>query len=56
MARWTGATAPAGKASMLELMKKRESFGLLPGGFQEATLSKLGVDRVYINHRKGFIK
>lgn len=32
------------------------SFGIIPGGFQEAALAKLGTDRVWINTRKGFIK
>ena len=32
------------------------SFGIIPGGFQEAALTKLGTDRVWINSRKGFIK
>lgn len=32
------------------------SFGIIPGGFQEATLSKLGTDRVWMKNRKGLIK
>lgn len=36
--------------------KKGLSFGIIPGGFQEATLSKLGTDRVWMKNRKGLIK
>lgn len=32
------------------------SFGIIPGGFQEATLSKLGEDRVWMKNRKGLVK
>eukprot|EP00929_Paragymnodinium_shiwhaense_P055216 TRINITY_DN27685_c0_g1_i2.p1 TRINITY_DN27685_c0_g1~~TRINITY_DN27685_c0_g1_i2.p1 ORF type:complete len:148 (+),score=32.95 TRINITY_DN27685_c0_g1_i2:144-587(+) len=28
----------------------------VPGGFEEATITKPGTDRVFLRHRKGFIK
>ncbi|CAM9488198.1 unnamed protein product, partial [Heterosigma akashiwo] len=37
-------------------MEKGESFGIIPGGFEEATISKLGAQRVYLKKRKGFVK
>lgn len=37
-------------------VQQRKSFGIIPGGFQEAALMKLGTDRVWINERKGFVK
>jgi len=37
-------------------MKRRESFGLTPGGFHEAALFKYGNDRIVVSNKKGFIK
>eukprot|EP00903_Cladosiphon_okamuranus_P017841 g16419.t1 len=54
--RWTGACLPSSKEVFLDQMKKGRSFGIIPGGFQEATLSKLGTDRVWLKNRKGLIK
>lgn len=44
------------KTSMIERMKRKESFGLLPGGFQEATIMKWGHERVFLKRRQGFVK
>jgi 2-acylglycerol O-acyltransferase 2 len=44
------------KAQMLSFMKNGENIGLLPGGFQEATLYKRGKHRIFIKDRKGFVK
>lgn len=44
------------KDNMLKLMKNGENIGLLPGGFQEATLYKRGQHRIFIKEKKGFIK
>lgn len=38
------------------MLVQGKSFAIIPGGFQEAALSKLGTDRVWIKERKGFIK
>eukprot|EP00752_Nemacystus_decipiens_P017698 g15868.t1 len=54
--RWTGACLPSSKPVFIDQMKKGLSFGIIPGGFQEATLSKLGADRVWMKNRKGLIK
>lgn len=53
---WTGILRPANKSTLKQLMKEGGQFGLLPGGLEEATISKHGVDRVYLKSRKGFIK
>mmetsp|Transcript_38007 Transcript_38007/g.65949 ORF Transcript_38007/g.65949 Transcript_38007/m.65949 type:complete len:328 (+) Transcript_38007:102-1085(+) len=54
--RWTKAVRPASKKHMTRYMEKGESFGIIPGGFEEATISKLGAQRVYLKKRKGFVK
>jgi len=37
-------------------MKKKESIAIVPGGFEEASLNHVNIDRVWIKKRKGFIK
>lgn len=37
-------------------MSKKKSIGLLPGGFEEATLTTPKQLRIYIKGRKGFLK
>ncbi|CAM9525628.1 unnamed protein product [Ascophyllum nodosum] len=54
--RWLDVCAPASKKKFIELMEKGTSFAMMPGGFQEASLSKLGTDRVWLKQRRGFIK
>ncbi|EWM29372.1 diacylglycerol acyltransferase family protein [Nannochloropsis gaditana] len=51
-----GCARPATKHEMLYLMSKKKPLGLLPGGSEEIILSHHGHERVYIKHRKGFIK
>ena len=46
----------ADKKRMIQKMERSESFGLLPGGFHEATIMAAGTDRVYLKKRQGFIK
>jgi hypothetical protein len=41
---------------MLRYMSQSKNIGLLPGGFEEATIYARGKHRVYIKHRAGFIK
>eukprot|EP00727_Mastigamoeba_balamuthi_P000999 m51a1_g10897 hypothetical protein (289) ;mRNA; r:27850-29022 len=53
---WTGATMPASKSAFVSAMRRGESFGLVPGGFEEAAITQYGVDRVYVGQRAGFIK
>ena len=38
------------------LMKEKKNIMFVPGGFEEATITVYGKDRVFIKHRKGFIK
>jgi hypothetical protein len=42
--------------NMKKLMKHKENIGLVPGGFEEATLTVRDELRIYIKERKGFIK
>eukprot|EP00927_Polykrikos_kofoidii_P071878 TRINITY_DN68078_c0_g1_i1.p1 TRINITY_DN68078_c0_g1~~TRINITY_DN68078_c0_g1_i1.p1 ORF type:complete len:349 (+),score=31.99 TRINITY_DN68078_c0_g1_i1:46-1092(+) len=56
VARWTGVIGSAAKSSFISRMRKGESFGLLPGGFHEASLTEYGKDRVVVGNKKGFIK
>lgn len=46
----------ASKKGMTDRMKARKSFGIIPGGFHESTISMQGEDRVYLKKRQGFIK
>lgn len=38
------------------LMKIKKNISIIPGGFEEATLTLYGKDRIYLKNRKGFIK
>ena len=51
-----GRPASASKASFLRLMRQRRAIAILPGGFEEATISSATVDRVYLAKRKGWVK
>jgi 2-acylglycerol O-acyltransferase 2 len=52
----TGNPGTADKKSMISYMKNGENLALPPGGFEEATISCLDQDRVYIKKRAGFVK
>lgn len=52
---WTSG-GPATKKNMISSMKTNENLALLPGGFEESTIFHKGKHRVFIKHRKGFIK
>jgi hypothetical protein len=54
--RGCGNPGSASKFAMKEYMKNGESLALPPGGFEEATLTCLTQDRVYIKKRTGFVK
>ena len=41
---------------MKDMMRNGVSFGILPGGFNEATVFRKGENTIYIKNRKGFIK
>lgn len=53
--RWTRCFSCDSK-SMSRFMKNGDNIGLIPGGFQEASLYTRGLHRVYLNDRKGFVK
>lgn len=38
------------------MCEKGENFGLIPGGFEEATLNTTKENRLYLKKRKGFMK
>jgi len=42
--------------SLKHWMAKGTNVALLPGGFEEATLTTPKENRIFIKHRKGFIK
>lgn len=46
----------ATKKVIKQLMATGESLAILPGGFQEASICKFGVDRVYVRQRTGIVK
>jgi hypothetical protein len=54
--RCTGNPGSAAKPSMRSYLKNGEHVALPPGGFEEATLSSLTQDRVFIKKRTGFIR
>ena len=51
-----GGLGPASKGSFVACLTARRSFGLIPGGFHEATIASPGSDRVFLKDRKGFVK
>lgn len=51
-----GSGAPCTAPVFKKLMPTGANIALLPGGFEEATLYKRGVHRLYIKKRQGFIK
>lgn len=53
--RWT-CCFPADSESMKKIMRSGSNIGMIPGGFQEATLYQRGKYRVFLKSRKGFIK
>eukprot|EP01083_Nonionella_stella_P015089 42229_1 len=54
--KFTDCATSASKRNVNAFMKKKLSFALLAGGFEEATMCNKGEDAIYIRQRKGFIK
>lgn len=48
--------AGTSKTTIKALMRAKKSIGIIPGGFEEATLHCQSADRVYIKQRKGLFK
>lgn len=48
-----GGINSAEKPELVKKMKNKESFGLIPGGFHEATIAYPGTSRVFLKKRKG---
>ncbi|KAL4457002.1 hypothetical protein ABPG74_014640 [Tetrahymena malaccensis] len=55
LCKWWGFKSVDG-SNFKKLCENGQNFALVPGGFEEATLTSQKKDRVYIKHRKGFIK
>lgn len=53
--RWCGCY-PVNATNMKKVMKKGDNLAILPGGFEEATLTSTKECRIFIKDRKGFIK
>ena len=53
---WAQCAMPADRATTKRCMQQGQSFGLLPGGFYEATFMQRGREQIYIRHVKGFVK
>ena len=53
---FTGRPCSAEKRHFLSVLRQREVVAILPGGFEEAAISCTAADRVYLRHRKGWIK
>ncbi|KAG7354978.1 diacylglycerol acyltransferase [Nitzschia inconspicua] len=54
--RLLGRPGSASKSYMISYLKLGESLALLPGGFEDATLTSLHHDRIFIRKRTGFIR
>jgi len=54
-ARWMG-VQPVNNTSFKEFLRKGKNIIFVPGGFEEATLTKYNCERIFIKERKGFIK
>ena len=53
---WLGTVKSADSKTMRKHMSTGKNCGILPGGFEEATIARTGEDRVFIKRRKGFVK
>jgi len=53
--RWMG-VHPVDNKSFKDYLKKGKNIVLVPGGFEEATLTRYNEERLFIKERKGFIK
>ncbi|KAH0478274.1 MAG: uncharacterized protein KVP18_002254 [Porospora cf. gigantea A] len=51
-----GRTHSSSRKDFEDIMSQGKSVGLIPGGFEEATIFSNGSDRLYIKKRKGFLK
>eukprot|EP01084_Bolivina_argentea_P189524 325920_1 len=49
----TGCIASSSNKNLKSMMRAGESYGILPGGFNEATLFRKGENVIYIRKRKG---
>lgn len=52
----SGRLESATKQNIMRLMRAKRNIGIIPGGFEDATLHEYGKERTNINNRKGLIK
>jgi len=52
----SGRLESATRSNINRLMTARRNIGIIPGGFEDATLMKHGKDRTFMSKRKGLIK
>ena len=55
VAKWMGVNGVNNK-NFKEMMGRGQNIIFVPGGFEEATLTRYGEERIFIKERKGFIK
>jgi len=55
IARWTGVQGVDNK-NFKDFLRRGKNIIFVPGGFEEATITEYGKDRIFIKERKGFIK
>ncbi|KAJ8600911.1 hypothetical protein CTAYLR_005058 [Chrysophaeum taylorii] len=53
---WLGNVKSATAQTMRDVMGRGKNVALLPGGFEDATVMVKGQERIYLKHRKGFVK
>lgn len=53
--KWWGVQSVDSK-NMQKLMDQRKNIAIIPGGYEEATLTNPKIFRIFIKQRKGFIK
>jgi len=56
LTRICGQPYPADKNTFKRLMKCQDTMALIPGGFEEASITTQNANRVYLKNRKGFVK
>eukprot|EP00727_Mastigamoeba_balamuthi_P001958 m51a1_g1176 putative diacylglycerol acyltransferase family protein (383) ;mRNA; r:382570-384312 len=53
---WTRCVVPCDAATVRDCMARGETLCLMPGGVEEAVLTRFGCNSVRIAHKKGFVK
>lgn len=56
LTRVCGQPHSADKTNFKHLMQRQETLALIPGGFEEASITTQNANRVFLKNRKGFVK